>query len=130
MIECGAAKVLICGSRDWTDRGLIHDWIARLPKGTIVIHGGAKGADRIAGEEAEAFGLEVRVYPANWTLHGDGAGPKRNAQMLAENPDIDRVLAFTWVVEGTQGVTRGSGDMVIKALAAGVRVTIIPPRRG
>ena len=123
------SKVLVCGSRDWLDRATIRRWLEKLPPKSLVVHGAAKGADAIADEEARALGHITYPYPADWKNLGNDAGPIRNQQMLDENHDIDAVLAFTWVVEGTQGVTRGTGDMVIKALVAGIRVTIIPPRR-
>jgi hypothetical protein len=122
-------KVLICGSRDWTDRGTIRRWLEKLPPKSLVVHGAAPGADTIADEEARALGHITYPYPADWKNLGKKAGPIRNQRMLDENPDVDAVLAFTWVVEGTQGVTRGTGDMVIRALAAGIRVTIVPPTR-
>lgn len=126
-------KVLVCGSREWTDRRTIREWLAKCPKGSVIVHGAARGADAIAGEEARALGFEVREYPADWERHRKGAGPIRNQQMLdAESPDA--VLAFSWVVApkdrtAPKSITRGTSDMVVRALEAGVRVTIVPPRR-
>lgn len=123
-------KVLCCGSRDWEDRATIRAWLTRCPKGTIVVHGAAKGADTIAGEEARALGFEVRPYPAAWKTLGDAAGPERNQRMLdIEEPDA--VLAFTWALRREDRPERntGTGDMVLRAVAAGVRVTIVPRKR-
>ena len=53
-------RVLICGDRNWTDRAAIGRDVLTLPKGTTVIHGNARGADRSAGEIAHAHGLEDR----------------------------------------------------------------------
>ena len=41
-------RVLICGDRHWTDRKLIEDFIKT--QHTIIIQGGAGGADSIAKE--------------------------------------------------------------------------------
>lgn len=118
--------VIVCGSRDWTDRALIREWLAKLPRGSVVVHGAARGADTIAGEEAAALGFEVRAYPADWS-NGRGAGPARNQRMLdAEAPEA--VLAFTRTGAGVP-LTTGTADMVARALLAGVRVTIVPPRK-
>lgn len=57
----------------WNDSGGYHD--------VVVIHGGAKGADWLAGKVAESLGLEVSVYPADWATHGKAAGPLRNEEM-------------------------------------------------
>jgi hypothetical protein len=123
-------KILVCGTRDWTDRATIRAWLARCPKGTVVVHGAARGADEIAGEEAATLGFEVRPYPAAWKTLGNAAGPERNQRMLdIEEPDA--VLAFTWALTRTDIADRptGTGDMVLRALAAGVRVTIVPPKK-
>lgn len=122
--------VLVCGSRDWTERATIREWIGKLPAGSIVVHGAARGADTMAGEEAAARGLEVRPYPADWNAHGKAAGPIRNRHMYnTERPDV--VLAFTWTLSREDRPERptGTGDMVLYALANGTRCTLIPPTR-
>jgi YspA, cpYpsA-related SLOG family len=53
-------RVLICGDRNWTDRAAIGRDVLTLPKGSMVIHGNARGADRSAGEIAHAHSLEDR----------------------------------------------------------------------
>lgn len=121
-------KVLVCGSRVWTNRSIIREWLAKLPPGSIVVHGAAPGADTLAGEEATTLGFEVRRYPADWTKHGNAAGPIRNQQMLdAEAPDV--VFAFTNILARPNDRPTGTGDMVVRAVGAGVRCTIIPARR-
>lgn len=124
--------VLVCGARDWTQRETIRSWLSKLPPGSVIVHGAARGADTIADEEARALGFEVRPYPADWQKHGKAAGPIRNQRMLdAEAPDV--VLAFTFIIEQGENdpgtITRGTGDMVYRALKAGIRCTIIPPMR-
>ncbi len=113
-------KVLICGSRDWVDRGPIERELRKLPGGTIVVHGAARGADTIAGDVAHDLGFEVRRYPADWEMHGKSAGPIRNALMLMkehlpEEP-IDLLLAFS----RNLATSRGTLDMIRQAKSAGV----------
>ncbi len=79
---------------------------------TLLIHGDARGADRLAGEWARERGIEVLACPADWKRYGRGAGPKRNRQMLVENPDL--VVAFPG--------GSGTSHMVIIAEEAGVKV--------
>jgi hypothetical protein len=117
-------KVLVTGSRTWTNRAAIRRELEKLPPGTIVVHGGARrGADQIADEIARILGFEVRVYPVSsqdWSEMGLAAGPIRNSKMLTkEHPDsegkiIDCGLAFTLDLSKS----KGTRDMVRKARAA------------
>src|SRR5262245_38565206 len=85
--------VLICGSRIWTDRATIARVMRELDPGTLIVHGAARGADRLADEVARDLGLPRKACPADWGQYGRAAGPIRNQQMLdLERPD--RVLAF------------------------------------
>ncbi len=85
---------------------------------SVVIQGGADGADRLAAEWAFERGLSVATFNADWDRYGKTAGPMRNAKMLAEGkPDV--VIAFPG--------TFGTWDMVKKAQAAGVTVHRIDP---
>lgn len=116
--------VLVCGGRSYGARGLngwqqerhlkktLDELHAREPIG-LVVHGGADGADSLAGEWAAERGVELVIYPANWAGHGAGAGPRRNRRMLAHaKPDL--VIAFPG--------GKGTADMVRVARDAGVRV--------
>ena len=115
-------RVLICGSRDWTDAELIRRVVARLPEDAIVIHGAARGADHLAERAALARGLVVYPFPADWTTYGKAAGPRRNQQMLDEGcPDV--CVAFR-----LDGESRGTDDMIRRALADGVPVYVVDPR--
>lgn len=75
-------RVLVFGSRDWTDEALVRRRLVVFPAGTVVIHGAAKGADSIAGRVAKSLGFEVIEEPARWDIEGKAAGPKRNQRML------------------------------------------------
>lgn len=116
-------RLLICGSRDYTDEGAIEYELREFPPDTVVIHGGARGADRMAGEIARRLGMAVEEYPADWAKHGKAAGPIRNAQMLKEGKP-DMVLAF--FLDNAMS-SRGTANMVEQALAAGVSVTCVVP---
>lgn len=116
-----AKRILICGSRTWEDALAVREVIARLPDGTVVIHGAAPGADSVADQAARDRGLPRKAYPADWKAYGDAAGPIRNARMLAEGRP-DRVIAFRM-----PGESRGTDDMVRQARAAGIPVEVIGP---
>ena len=102
-------RVLICGSRTWTDVEAIRDCLVNLPVNTTVIHGGALGADSLAGAVAQILGLKIEVYPADWEKYGKNAGFKRNLEMLDTKPDL--VLAF-W-----DGKSKGTAHTVGHAQA-------------
>ncbi len=57
------------------------NYVNALPPGTIVISGGARGVDKTAEDAARARGLEVEIYPADWSL-GKGAGMIRNKTIV------------------------------------------------
>lgn len=109
-------RIIFCGGRDYADRTAVSRVLLALDADVVtVVHGGARGADSIVGELAEDIGwgpFRVEVYPAEWDLYGKGAGPRRNAQMLASGADL--VVAFPGGV--------GTDDMKRRARAAGVPV--------
>lgn len=89
-------KILITGSRGWTDRNKVEHAIKNyggLENSVIIVHGGAVGADSIANSIAKSYGLVCHVHYPNWNKFGKKAGIIRNEEMLLkENPDV--VLAF------------------------------------
>lgn len=114
-------RVLICGGRNFSDRDLMSRMLMRFKPDNVAtdasehvfILGGAPGADTLAEEWADVFGIRKRLFPADWQTHGKAAGPIRNQRMLDEGrPDL--VIAFPGGV--------GTHDMVRRARKAGVEV--------
>jgi hypothetical protein len=94
--------ILVTGDRNWTNESVIRRILSRFPKGTIVVHGNARGADSIAGKIAYELQMDVRPYRADWEKYGRAAGPIRNRQMYTtEHPDV--VLAFHENIEQSKG---------------------------
>jgi hypothetical protein len=85
-------KVLVCGSRQWTDWESIEKRLCMLPAGTTITSGAARGVDGIAAAIGRKLGLEVREFPAEWNKFGRSAGYRRNLVMLEQDPDL--VIAF------------------------------------
>ncbi len=112
-------KTLVCGSRDWEDIHAIRIRMVKLPPHTEIIHGGAPGADSIAGFLAADLGFTVHVFPADWKKHGKAAGPIRNRLMLDECPDL--VLAFQ------RRGSRGTQDTIDEAVRRGIAVEVLTP---
>ena len=122
MTDDQSQTVLVCGGRDYEDIDRVYavlDGIhAKAPIASI-IHGGAKGADKLAGSWAFFRDLvPERIYRANWADLGKAAGPLRNQQML-DKEAVDLVIAFPG--------GRGTADMVRRARKAGVPVREIQP---
>lgn len=114
-------RILITGSRDWADRDVIRRALIRAgqdahvhPQGVTVVHGGARGADQIAGELAGEFGCMVEVHRADWDRYGKAAGHRRNAEMVALGADV--CLAFPL------GESRGTRGCMALAEKAGIPV--------
>jgi hypothetical protein len=118
-------RLLVCGSRTWTDRARLHHLVdavvASQGDATVVlIEGGARGADRLAGELAAERGWTHHTYAADWPRYGRSAGPRRNARMLRQGrPDL--VLAF---VTTRLADSRGTADLVRRARAVGIEVRV------
>jgi len=109
-------RVLVCGGREFKNRSFLFAVLDKFHRNTpfdCVIHGAARGADRLAGEWAKQRSVQVVVFPADWKRHGNSAGPLRNLQMLKHGKP-DCVIAF----EGGAG----TADMIAKAKRAGVPV--------
>ena len=94
-------RILVTGSRNWTDKVTIAQaireaWlVAGRPYGVTVVHGGARGADYIAGVYAKRLGFSVEVHAlddAAWNKYGKAAGPIRNKEMVDLGADV--CLAF------------------------------------
>lgn len=107
-------KLLVCGDRNWTNGAAIMRELKRM-KPQLVIHGGARGADTLAGEAAKSLGIKVKVFPAQWDKFQRAAGPIRNQQMLDEGKP-NKVLAFHADIVSS----KGTKDMLKRADRAGI----------
>jgi hypothetical protein len=96
--------VLFTGSREWTDRERIRRDLQSLPEGSIVIEGGARGADRIARVEAQKLGIHVATVNALWDYYDKSAGYRRNEAMARLQPDY--VYAYPLGDPGTAQMIR------------------------
>lgn len=113
-------QILVCGSRDWESSETILQALQELPRGSVVISGGARGADKMGEDLAREMGLEVRVFPADWEAYGKQAGYLRNLQMLDQDPD--QVWAF-W-----DGHSRGTRHTIREARKRDIPTRIWTPQ--
>lgn len=83
-----------------------------------LIHGDAKGADRLVAEYWEVHQLgPVTPYPARWSELGKRAGNVRNSLMVSMMPDL--VVGFPWVKRSL-----GTQDALRRAREHGLRVRV------
>ncbi len=113
-------RIIVCGSRGWTDRERVADRLFDVPTDATIVHGDTKGADRLAHQEAEKLGLLVEPHPADWDKHGKGAGPYRNTEMAKLGADL--CIAF-W-----DGRSRGTLDMIQRAVLFSIPVDVVMER--
>ena len=113
-------KILICGDRHWTDETVIAEtlfpYVMSYP---TIIHGGARGADKLGETAAERFSLRTTNFRAQWSRYGNSAGVIRNREMIKAKPDL--VLAFHNDIENS----KGTKDMIKIAKEAGIEVRVI-----
>lgn len=133
-------RVLVTGSRSWPDKRTIeaalldcwHDATQLGAPGIVVVHGAAKGADRMAAQWAARHGQSLDPVPAGWDWcvpdcppghrqqRRDGAeycptaGHRRNQAMVDAGASV--CLAFQ------VGGSTGTADCIRRAEAAGIPV--------
>lgn len=93
--------------------GFALDFAWGWSKPTMLVHGGARGADRWAGIWADKRGYKCEVVHADWKRHGKGAGPIRNQAMLDKYKP-------SYAVQFPGG--RGTADMVYRLNEAGIEI--------
>jgi len=109
-------RILICGDRNYQDWIKVQEYLDTISRTTIIIHGGARGADSLAGNLATSLKMKVIKFPANWDKYGKAAGVLRNQQMLDEGyPDL--VVYFHKDIENS----KGTRDMLKRATDSGIR---------
>jgi predicted Rossmann-fold nucleotide-binding protein len=111
-------KALVCGGRNFDDKDLVYEALDRISP-SVVITGGATGADSLAVSWAMRRGVHYRTYPAEWGKYGAAAGPMRNQKMFDEE-DPDVVIAFPG--------GRGTADTLRRAYDNGADVIIVSSR--
>jgi len=90
------ARILVTGSRDWTDlprlESVLDRTVARIMyfgnwDNVVIVHGAcATGADAMADAWAKRKGLPVEPHPVTpnqWKIEGRAAGPNRNKRMVS-----------------------------------------------
>ena len=81
-------KVAIIGSRTFNNYNLLKSYFEpHKHKITLIISGGAKGADTLGEKYAKEINIPTLIFPANWEKHGKAAGFIRNEDII-KNCDV------------------------------------------
>lgn len=110
-------RLAIVGSRDFVD----HERFSRIVdkvRGdiTLIVSGGARGADTLAENYAKKKPIPYLIFPADWDKHGKKAGILRN-QDIVDNADA--MIAFL------APESKGTRDSIKKAQKKGITVHIV-----
>jgi len=115
-------RVLVCGGRDYTDKDILWDYLDACMSEwcfLVLIHGDARGADRLSDAWAVEHGIQPAACRANWRRYPRAAGPIRNNRMLILQPQ--KCIAFPG---GT-----GTADMIRQCESRDIEVRRVPARR-
>lgn len=138
-------RVLVTGSRDWTDRDMVRQALdsalallqvpVTVQDTVTLVHGDARGLDTLAAAEAGSRGWKIECYPAEWGVHTDAcparhhgektckmAGHRRNHQMIALGADL--VVSFP-LGEEKSGQSRGTWGCTRAAMTAGLPTVVL-----
>lgn len=113
-------RVLVCGGRTFSCRACVFETLDALHQEkpiTLVIEGGATGADQFARDWANTRGVQLMEMQADWDKYGKNAGPIRNKLMI-DFGEPDLVVAFPG----------GRGTDNMKNLAKLKQVKVLEPR--
>lgn len=114
-------RILVTGPRAWTDRAAILQALdlaaveaGVAPDRVTVVHGAARGADRLAESAARELGMRTEAHPAAWRQYGRAAGAIRNYAMVGLGAD----LCLSWPL----GASTGTRDCMSRCREAGIPV--------
>jgi len=109
----------VVGSRNFQDYELVKQILGEYEI-SVVVSGGAKGADSLGGKYANEHQIPTLIFKPDWKRLGRGAGPARN-KTIVENADF--IIAF-W-----DGDSKGTKSAInfAKKLNKPLRIVMIEP---
>jgi hypothetical protein len=80
----------------------------------LLLHGGARGADRLVEQAARSLAWPVEVIPAEWGRYGRAAGPLRNGLLLRRALEVAAPAQASVLVIAFPGAS-GTASLVRQA---------------
>jgi len=114
-------KVIVAGSRDFNDYGLLERELinflrGRKPSEVEIVSGGARGADRLGERFAKEKKCRLALFKADWDKYGKSAGYRRNVEMA----EYSNACVVFW-----DSVSKGSKHMIDIAEKKGLDLEIV-----
>jgi hypothetical protein len=85
-------RILVTGSREFTSEllayAIVYDLMDEFGKDIVLVHGNARGADKLMAYSAGLLDLETESHPADWEKHGKAAGFIRNKEMVDAGAEV------------------------------------------
>lgn len=110
-------KLAIVGSRSFTNESLLESTLNNYKdRITLVVSGGARGADSLGESWATKNSIPVKVFKAEWDKYGKSAGMIRNELIIQE---CDICVAF-W-----DGKSKGTANSIFICEKLNKKVAVI-----
>ena len=85
-------KLAVIGGRDFNNKALLTKTLDEIrDKISVVVSGGAKGADKMGEDWATENNIPTKIFYPDWKKWGPSAGPRRNELIINE---CDECIAF------------------------------------
>jgi hypothetical protein len=104
-------KLIIAGGRNYDMSTEDYHKLSDIGGISEIVSGGCSGADMSGEQYAHLNKIPVKMFYANWNVHGRAAGPIRNKQMAEY---ADAVALFPG--------GRGTESMFREAAKAGIKI--------
>lgn len=119
--------LLVCGSREWKDAAAVVEVLKGYPGNTLLVHGGARGADGIASVYW-ASRMRPQIAIEYFGHLGKRGGIARNRVMIALLRALSEFGEYDVRVEAFDLGTPGTGNMVALANRDGFNVRVHGPK--
>ena len=111
-------RIAIIGSRTFNNYKLLQRTLDTFyPNISLIVSGGAQGADALAEEYARTEGIRTLIFKPDWKTYGKAAGFVRNKDIVTS---VDIVIAY-W-----DCVSRGTANSIEWAYKLNKPVIIVP----